>query len=43
MTTDGTLATLVGWGYDVALGDPNGISSTSVRPASMATGSCLGR
>jgi mannan endo-1,4-beta-mannosidase len=43
MTRDGTLAGLAGWGYDVALGDPNGISSTSVRPASVATGRCLGR
>ena len=43
MTTDGTLAGLVGWGYDVALGDPNGISSTAVRPASIAAGTCLGR
>ncbi len=34
MTTDGTLATLTGWGLDVALGDPHGISHTSdpVRP-----------
>jgi mannan endo-1,4-beta-mannosidase len=40
MTTAGTFATLADWGLEVAVTDPNSIQQTSVRPRSVATGSC---
>jgi mannan endo-1,4-beta-mannosidase len=40
MTTDGTYAGLVGWGYDVAVGDSNSIERTAVAPAFVPGGSC---
>jgi mannan endo-1,4-beta-mannosidase len=39
MTTDGTFATLQGWGKEVALEHPKSIKNTSVRPRSIL-GSC---
>jgi mannan endo-1,4-beta-mannosidase len=41
MTTDGTFATLQGWGKEVAVTDPNSIMATSVRSHYMTAGSCL--
>jgi mannan endo-1,4-beta-mannosidase len=40
MSTDGTFAGLTGWGLDVAVSHTASIQSTSVRPASMLSGSC---
>jgi mannan endo-1,4-beta-mannosidase len=40
MTSDGTYATLRGWGAEVATSDPNSIMNTSVRSRYMMTGSC---
>lgn len=40
MTRDGNIATLHGWGLDVALSDPHSIRNTSILPQSMVKGSC---
>jgi len=40
MTTNGTFASLTGWGREVAVSDPNSIQNTSVRPYSIVNGQC---
>lgn len=42
MTRDGTHATLQSWGLEVAETLPTSIKNTSVRPASLAGGACIG-
>lgn len=39
-TTDGTFATLNGWGYEVSMSSPDGINKTSVKSHYLLTDSC---
>lgn len=39
-TTDGTIATLNGWGYEVSMSSPDGINKTSVKSHYLLTDSC---
>jgi mannan endo-1,4-beta-mannosidase len=40
MTTNGTFATLQGWGVTVCTSDPNSIKNTSIASPYMANGKC---